>query len=75
MSNFDKLMKEVDINVDRAQMLKESYDKLPKSYPKHDIISRLISEAVSFKSPYLNHIAEFNDLKNHLILFYEEQRK
>jgi hypothetical protein len=50
---------------------KNTYVKIPT----HDVTDRLIEEAMGFSSPYLNKTVEFQDMKNHLISFYEEQRK
>lgn len=74
-SNFDKLMKDCNINVERAQAYRDRYTTNYNEIPGDDITGKLIREAIGFSSPYLDNTLEFQDLKNHLILFYEEQQK
>ena len=68
-------MKDCDINIDRAQDFREKFKSEKYKVLSNDISGKLISEAIEFSSPYLDRTVEFQDLKNHLVLFYEEQRK
>lgn len=74
-SNFDRLMNDCNMNIERAQAYRDRYSSSMYIIPNNDVTGMLIREAINFSSPYLDNTVEFNDLKNHLILFYEEQRK
>lgn len=62
------------MNLERVVAFKDKYSNMTVD-PSDDITSYLIRETIGFSSPCLNNTVEFNDLKNHLILFYEEQKK
>ncbi|CAI2359520.1 unnamed protein product [Moneuplotes crassus] len=75
LSNFNKVMNEADINIENVRSFIEKYKYKNYEVPSDDITGTLIKQVVNFYSPFLNHSVEFTDLKNHLVLFYEEQHK
>ena len=73
--DFNKIMNECDVNIETVRLFIEKYQQKNYEVPNNDITGTMIKEAVNFSSPFLNHSVEFNDLKNHLVLFYEEQHR
>lgn len=62
-SNFDKLMKESDVNVERAQLYRDlSYTRHSEIH-SNDLTELLIKETMRFSSRFLDNTAEFQDIK------------
>lgn len=62
-SNFDKLMKESDINVERAQVYRDLCYTKHSEFHNNDLTEKLIKEAMHFSSRFLDNTAEFQDIK------------